>query len=375
MSGYLIMDKKKVNIASTHRFHLLDLARELAKQGYDVKFYSYVPVSRCIKYGLKKENCSSLFWLSLPFFLLAKLFPNKVQIIYIRNLILDYYMAHFMRRCDIYICLGSVYKQSITEAKRKFNAITILEWGSKHIIEQLKMFNKLESYSSKFLNRELESYQLTDYISISSEHVKQSFLKHGIAASKLLVNPYGVDLKQFNPTELNNNFDIIMVGGWRIEKGCDLLIKVCEQYHFSLLHVGSIINMKFPQCNNMTHIDSVDQKQLITYYSQAKVFVLPSRAEGLAMVQAQAIACGLPVVCSKETGGKDLKTLLHNSMWIIEMEELTVECLAKCIYQALELSKVQFGKRNYVGNDIENLTWEAYGKRYNKILNNIYYEF
>lgn len=62
------MDKKIVNIASTHRFHLLDLARELAKQGYDVKFYSYVPISRCIKYGLKKENCSSLFWISLPFF-------------------------------------------------------------------------------------------------------------------------------------------------------------------------------------------------------------------------------------------------------------------------------------------------------------------
>lgn len=28
----------KINIASTHRFHLLDLARELSHQGHDVVF-------------------------------------------------------------------------------------------------------------------------------------------------------------------------------------------------------------------------------------------------------------------------------------------------------------------------------------------------
>lgn len=362
----------KINIASTHRFHLLDLARELEKQGHDVKFYSYVPTSRCIKYGLKKENCKSLLWIALPFLFLAKLFPKNSQITYIRNIVLDYYMAYCMRKCDIYICLGSIYKKSIIQANKKFNAITILEWGSKHIIEQLKLFNKLENYPKKFLQRELEEYQLADYISIATNHVKQSFLKHNISESKLLVNPYGVDLAQFNPTQLSNDYDIIMVGGWRTEKGCDLLIKVCEQYHFKLLHVGSIINLEFPQSNYMTHIDAVDQKQLIQYYAQAKVFVLPSRADGFGMVLSQALACGLPIVCSKETGGPNLRKLLHDKKWIIEMEELTIECLAQCINQALELSKKQSGERNYAHADIYNLTWEAYGKRYSSNLNHIF---
>lgn len=361
----------KINIASTHRFHLLDLARELEKQGHDVKFYSYVPTPRCKKYGLSKENCRSLLWLALPFLFLSKIFPANSKITYIRNIILDNYMAYFMRKCDVYICLGSVYKKSMIQAKKRFNAVTILEWGSKHIIEQLKMFNKLENYPQKSLNRDLESYQIADYIAIATDHVKQSFLKHGIKESKLLVNPYGVDLAQFNPTQLNNNYDIIMVGGWRTEKGCDLLVKVCEQHHFKLLHVGNIVNMKFPQSNNMTHIDAVDQKQLIKYYSQAKVFVLSSRAEGLAMVQAQAIACGLPIVCSKETGGRDLRESLHDKKWIIEMEELSTDCLAKCIQEALELSTSQSGIRNYAHEDIYNLTWEAYGKRYSDNLTNI----
>lgn len=354
----------KINIASTNRFHLLDLARELEKQGNDVSFYSYVPTKRCISFGLKKENCHSLLWLAFPFLILSKLFPKYNQINYLRNLILDWYLSAFMKPCEVYICLGSVYLRSIESAKKKYRAITILEWGSKHIIEQLKMFNKLESYPTKFLNRELTQYQLADYISIATSHVKDSFIKHHIEEKKLIVNPYGVNLSQFYPTTLNGSYDIIMVGGWRYEKGCDLLIEVCKKYHYSLLHVGAIVNLKFPNLPNMTHIDPVNQKELIKYYSQAKIFVLPSRSEGLAMVQAQALACGLPIVCSKETGGRDLRSLLSDKKWIIEMQELTVEELNQCIKEALSLNKTQTNIRNYAHNDIHNLTWEAYGKRY-----------
>lgn len=67
------------------------------------------------------------------------------------------------------------------------------------------------------------------------------------------------------------------------------------------------MDMQFPESANMKHIEAVDQNTLIKYYAKAKIFVLPSREEGLALVQPQAIACGLPVVCSKFTGGKDME--------------------------------------------------------------------
>ena len=46
----------KITIAASHRFHLLDLARELASLGHEVRFYSYVPTKRAMKFGLKKET-------------------------------------------------------------------------------------------------------------------------------------------------------------------------------------------------------------------------------------------------------------------------------------------------------------------------------
>mgnify|MGYP002922959534 FL=1 len=100
---------------------------------------------------------------------------------------------------------------------------------------------------------------------------------------------------------------------------------------------------------------------------------MPSREEGVALVQAQAIACGLPIVCSKDSGGRDLRNFLHDKKWIIELEEFTIECLAECVRQALELSHTQLGVRNYTNEDIYNLTWEAYGKRYADNLKHISY--
>jgi alpha-maltose-1-phosphate synthase len=42
--------------------------------------------------------------------------------------------------------------------------------------------------------------------------------------------------------------------------------------------------------------------------SSSHVMVLPSVEEGLALVQAQAMACGCPLISSTNTGGEDLFT-------------------------------------------------------------------
>lgn len=354
-----------INILASHRFHLLDLARELAELGHDVRFYSYVPARRCADFGMDKACCCSLLWLVWPFFLLAKIAPQSWQsgIVWYRNLLLDGFLSLTMRRCDVCIGLGTVYLKAFEKAKQQ-GARTILEWGSKHIIEQQTKFGTLDAYPKRVLNRELKQYEICDFISIPAEHVKESFLKHGIAEEKLLVNPYGVDLSQFHPTECSGDYDLIFVGGWRYEKGCDLLTELCQKEGYSLLHVGAIVNLPFPDSPNLKHHDPVDQSRLIDFYAKAKVFVIPSRAEGLAMVQAQALACGLPVVCSKETGGRDLGKVVSGDSLIYEMDSVSLVDLSSCVRQAIDAVKGQFGVRGSLNSSIQNLSWEKYGRRY-----------
>lgn len=364
----------KINIASTHRFHLLDLARELKKQGHDVKFYSYVPKKRCVEFGLESNDVKSITLLALPFFLFQKIFGNKSWIIKYRNIVLDYYMSFFMRPCDIYIALGTVYLHSLKSAKDKFKAKVILEWGSKHIDEQQRILKQINAPINEeyFNERSRKGYGMSDYIAISSNHVKKSFLDNNIRESKLLLNPYGVDLSMFHPTELTAPvYDIIFVGGWRLRKGCDLLIELCEKFNYSLLHVGSITDLSFPKKSNLRHIDSVNQCELVKYYSHAKVFILPSREEGLSMVQAQAVACGLPVVCSKDSGGADLRKYIDSPEYIIEAVSLTVDSLHVAVEKALGFAAMQQGIRQYAGDISHRLSWEAYGKRYNNNIETI----
>lgn len=358
----------KINIAATHRFHLLNLAVELQRQGHDVRFYSYVPKKRCQQFGLDPSSCVSVLWLALPFIVLSKIgrknYKWQMLLSRLKNLILDHCLWPIMRRCDVFIPLGSVYPYSLGKVKEKWKAITILEWGSKHIIEQLASFGRTDIYPKSQLESDLYQYEVADYISIPALHVKNSFIKHGIAEKKLLVNPYGVNLSEFPATECTQEFDIISVGGWRYEKGSDLLVELCKKYGYKLLHVGTLVNMDFPTEANFTHFDSVEQSQLVNFYRRAKIFALPSRAEGLGMVLSQAISCGLPVVCSRETGGEDLKHLLEGSKYIQVMSALTIYNLHECVETALDLASTQVGKRNYANALISKLTWNDYGNRY-----------
>lgn len=50
----------RINIVSFGRRHLLDVARELEKQGYDVFFYTAVPYWRMKKFGLKRKTSKSV---------------------------------------------------------------------------------------------------------------------------------------------------------------------------------------------------------------------------------------------------------------------------------------------------------------------------
>lgn len=358
--------KIKVNIAAAHRFHLLDLARELDAQGFDVRFYSYVPNKRCRRYGLPKECCASFFWLLFPFLVLQKILGSKTIIIKYRNLVMDYYLSWFMRRCDVYIALGTVYKYSFIAAKRKFSAKTILEWGSKHIDAQQEILAKCNgALTAEYFNqRSRDGYEIADYIAIPSIHAQNSFIKHGILSQKLIINPYGVNTSMFSSCNQKNKiYDLIMVGGWSLRKGCDLIIEAVRKTGLRFLHVGGIVDLEFPKDDNFTHIDPVDEFELQKYYHMAKVFVFPSREDGFGMVLSQALVCNLPIVGSPDCGAPDLKRMVDFPDFITIIRDYSVDAVCDAIREALN-NYEKLGDKVYAGKSMHLLTWESYGKRY-----------
>lgn len=365
----------KINILSPGRFHVCDLARELNRCGFDVKIYSFVPVSRTVKFGLPKQCCCSLFYWLLPFlFLERRLFAGTIWANLLRKRVQDFLIAILMRKCDVLITMSGGFFQSIKKAKSQ-GSIIVVERGSKHAIEQNKALENMMDINAKgcriLTEREMLSYELADYISIPSEHVRRSFIDHHYPKDKLFLNPYGVDVSMFKPSRnAYKKYDLIMVGGWSLRKGCDLIIEAVRKMGCSLLHVGAIVDLAFPDEQSFTHVDSVDESLLPEYYHMAKVFVMPSREDGFGMVFTQALACNLPIIGSPDCGAPDLKKMVENPENITIISDYSVDAICLAIKEAMS-NYEKLGSISYAGNALENLTWEAYGKRYSNFINSV----
>jgi glycosyltransferase involved in cell wall biosynthesis len=181
--------------------------------------------------------------------------------------------------------------------------------------EYARLGLKTEVVHPQVVERELTEYREADFIAIPSQFVKGTFLDQGIAADKLIHVPFGVDLTHFYPVPKEDNlFRIIHCGTLSIRKGVHYLLQAFGELNLpgaELWLIGSMTDEIKPFLRQwaspaIKHQGPFPETALHKYYSQASVFCLASIEEGLAMVQVQAMACGLPVICTTNTGGADL---------------------------------------------------------------------
>ena len=372
----------RIAIITQGRSHLINLARELnKKKDLEVTFYTMMPQSRCKKFGYDGNVVSCLFPIGILSVLIEKIpFLNPYRLSYLRirlRLFFDRWVSWQLRKCDVLIGLNGTAVKTSLRAKKKYGAITFCDQGSSHILKQDEVRRSYTTHEPPRLNTDymLKHYEVSDYLMTACEYVKQSDIEQGVSSDRIFVNPYGVDLNVFKPTMKPNDDDesygVIMVGAWWKHKGCDMLADACiNKLGIKLLHVGTVIDCELPQSPLFKHIGFVTESELPNYYSKAKVFAMPSLDEGFGLVLLQAAACGLPTVASARTGEPDMEKLLGNPLGCSTIEEpLSSETIASAIKLALSRAdNLPQGERIQYGKFVNNISWEAYGERYYRIL-------
>ena len=363
-----------IAIATAGRFHVLDLARELHNLGHHVRFYSYVPRARALRFGLPGECHVSL----LPVVLLGvaweqiapRVMPRlRERILYA---LLNHAVMMRLRPCDVFICMSGIYLEAARFAKGWYGAAIWLHRGSRHILSQDEILAAVpgaERPSPFAIRRELEGYGLADRIVIQAGHVEESFRRDPAAHAKLFRNPTGTSLSMFPlrckkpPLEF---FTLIYVGSWSLRKGCDVLAEAIRRMDgVQLKHVGAIGDCAFPLADpRFTHLDPVLQPDLTRFYAEADLFVLASREEGLSAVLIQALASGLPIVCTEHTGGADLAhtPALAASITIVPHDD--VGALVGAIRKWRDRWLRQERLPELEETDRKTLSWAAYARRY-----------
>lgn len=200
------------------------------------------------------------------------------------------------------------------------------------------------------------------------------------------VLPPGVDCKMFHPDQLGplrdaarkkwriarDAFVILFVGTEFRRKGLDILIAALPAgVHLVVAGKGDgkketqlALNAKAPAIK--TTFAGL-ARDIRPFYAMSDLLVLPSRREAFGMVVLEAMASGLPVVCSSATGAASLVTHGKNGFVCATPAELR-QLLQKCREQGVPPELAAAGRKTAMDHSWEN-TAAGYETLYHEIRN------
>ena len=172
------------------------------------------------------------------------------------------------------------------------------------------------SLPSEDFARLVEETQLAKGFLAASSFTRKTLIENGAAPASIRVVPYGVDLQKFAPGVSRPNISgplrLLFVGIINQRKGIKYLVEALQllgSVDIELTVCGRVVDdlsVFKPIAPRVKIRPSVSSAELLHAYQNADLFVLPSVAEGFGQVLLEALACGLPVLSTKNTAAPDL---------------------------------------------------------------------
>ena len=242
---------------------------------------------------------------------------------------LDHWVKRKLKPGDNILSSYGYANESFKWVKRN-GGMTFLDGGNSHpenfwqiIAEEHRRWNcPYPPIALHHYERAKAILENVDYVFAPSSFVANSFLERGFSPDRVLRNIYPIDLSCFAPRTTPRPKDqplrVINTGGVTLRKGTPYLLEafrlVLKQVPNARLMLIDMVadSMKpiLPRYSDLP-IDwspGLPHAQLAERLRSADIFVLPSLEEGLARTSLEAMACGLPVVVTPNTGSNDLVT-------------------------------------------------------------------
>jgi glycosyltransferase involved in cell wall biosynthesis len=171
------------------------------------------------------------------------------------------------------------------------------------------------SFGTHLVRRYFREYAQAERIYVSSAYAWESFSEQGVPDEVLARFPLTPDPRYAPSVEPRTSatFDVVYVGSLTVAKGVPLLIDAVRRLPFPdmrLVLVGgwSTRGMRrFVQeaCARDPRIEVAPGDPLARLRA-ARLCVHPTYADGFAYAPAEALACGVPVIVSEDTGMKEM---------------------------------------------------------------------
>jgi glycosyltransferase involved in cell wall biosynthesis len=170
-------------------------------------------------------------------------------------------------------------------------------------------------------------------ISVKGQTDIEYLTSNGIARNKIFPLNGAIDTGKFVFTSGERPIDILFVGTFYELKGPDRVLKILKKLILSFPGIKAVMvgnGKMWQQTKNMaTELGIIQniifegyQKNIVPYYQQSKILIMPSRSEGLPTSMLEAMSCGCVPVMSNVGNIKEAAIHNFNSKVIDNFEDL-----------------------------------------------------
>ena len=375
MNSYIVITPFFPSFESFRGSYLLDQAKAIqSNSNYKLLVIILSPFLEKSQgdYIIEGVHCKTFRVIDFPSFI----FPSFFDKINLKR------FSKFLKKNKIKVCSESIIHGHINYPSlnfldffsRKFSCKTILQHHGLDILQNntgitipfikwiqnkliLKRFNRLSEH-------------ITTHIAVSSV-VKSNLIKINTRLeNKIYVCVNGVDTTKFyvNPSKTMNDTKFVIgcvANFWELKdqmtllKAVDVLkTKGIKNLHLKFVGSGKTLNrcVDYAMKNNIDceFINELKHTDLLTFYNQLNLFVLPSKYEAFGCVYLEALACGVPFIGVKNQGIEDV---VKNDLKKYQLVEAgSYDDLSKLIYYfySNELT-IRFDKAYTIENTIKKM--------------------
>jgi len=203
------------------------------------------------------------------------------------------------------------------ESARRLDMKTILdvpsanEYFQRVELEESNRSNGPGARESRYGHRLVHERDLADVLLAPSEYVETCLREAGVPQSKIVRLPYGADPLVFTPptSRSSDSFRVVFVGQLGLRKGVRYLL---EAWRLLALPRAELIlvgrsdaagrQILKQYAGSYRWVGACPKYEVHRWFQEADVFAFPSLAEGSALATYEALATGLPVVTTPNSG-------------------------------------------------------------------------
>ncbi len=385
----------RVTVSVAGRFHAFHLVEQLARRGHLDRFITstlnekllpnrrlpnslrdnsnflerirQVPLPEYLGYGMRR----------LP------LKDSQALSYFVKDNLYDRSAVKHITNSELFVGWASQSLFQMREAKAR-GARAIIERGSTHISEQYRLIEEERKrfgiavpersrWERLLEEKQLKEYHEADFIMTPSEFARRSFLDRGFDPKKILKVRYGVDVSYFHLPSKREEHPIptlLFVGAIGFQKGIPYLLEATrnlrargKKFHLKLIGRFEKNFEGWLRTNDLRseideHIPFVPNHELTRHFHSADIFVVPSVQEGLALVIAEAMASGLPVIATENTGASEF---IENDKSGSIIPAANTRAMETAIAELLDSQERAQSIGEEAAQKAQSFSWDAYG--------------